>query len=400
MRVLCLDIEGGYGGSSRSLYESIRHLPKGAVCEVWCRRAGPIQAQYRAIGVICDVAIDMPHISSLPRFSRNAYAFSRFLWNWGRSKAFRERLANEAASRFDVVHFNHEGLFLLARWLRRRLGPSMPMTMHIRTQLPPTQFSRWQYRTVVKTCDRLIFITENEARRTALLAGRPAPGEVIYNVVSAPDDDARPLGDLAADPRFKVIAVSNYAYIRGIDRLIDVAAELKRRARTDVLFAIAGTTTLSGSLPGELGRVARSGGDLAAYARQCGVGDMFRFLGHVAASESVILAGDLVVKPTREYNPWGRDILEAMAAAKPVMTVGTYGRFVENGVTGILHPEFDVRAWADEIVRLADNRDEATRLGKAAQQRVLTLCDGAARAGDLRNLWAAVVNESKKPCAA
>ena len=48
MRVLCLDIEGGYGGSSRSLYESIRHLPKGVTCEVWCRRAGPIQAQYRA----------------------------------------------------------------------------------------------------------------------------------------------------------------------------------------------------------------------------------------------------------------------------------------------------------------------------------------------------------------
>ena len=401
MRVLCLDIEGGYGGSSRSLYESIHHLPKGVTCEVWCRRAGPIQAQYSAIGVTSAVASDMPHISSLPRFSRNVYAFSRFMWNWGKSKSFRERLANESASRFDVVHFNHEGLFLLARWLRRRLGASMPMTMHIRTQLPSTLFSRWQYRTIVKTCDRLIFITENEARRTAMLARRPAPGEVIYNVVCAPSDGVRPLDDLAADPRFKVIAVSNYAYVRGIDRLIDVAAELKRRGRTDVLFAIAGTTTLSHSLPGELGRVARSGGDLAAYARQCGVADMFRFLGHVAAPESVILAGDLVVRPTREYNPWGRDILEAMAAAKPVMTVGTYDRFIENGVTGILHPKFDVRAWADEIVRLADNRDEATRLGTAAQQRVLTLCDGPSRARDLRDLWAALIAEkAKQPCAA
>ena len=93
-----------------------------------------------------------------------------------------------------------------------------------------------------------------------LLAGKSVPGSVVYNVVSAPADDARPRADLAAERRFKVVAVSNYAYVRGIDRLIDVAAELKRRDRGDVLFIVAGATALSASLPGELGRVARAGG--------------------------------------------------------------------------------------------------------------------------------------------
>jgi glycosyltransferase involved in cell wall biosynthesis len=401
MRVLCLDIEGGYGGSSRSLYESIRHLPPDVEAEVWCRRQGPIQDRYAAIGVPCRVTPDMPHISSLPRLSRNLLAYGRFLLRWNASHEFRRMLA-EAAGHVDVVHFNHEGQFLLARWLRRNLGQRRPpLTMHIRTHLPSTVFSRWQYRTIVNTLDRLVFITENEAQHTAMLAGHSAPGEVIYNVVTPPTDAVLPLADLVADPRFKVVAVSNYAYIRGIDRLIDVAAELRRRGRADVLFVVAGTTKLSPSLPGDLGRVARAGGDLAEYARLRGVADTLRFLGHVAEPESAVVAGDLVVKPTREYNPWGRDMLEAMAMARPVISVGSYDRFVENGVTGVLHPEFDVDTWADEIIRLADNRDQLAKLGKAGQERVRRLCDGPSRARDLRDLWAAVVaGKVKRPCAA
>lgn len=77
-RVLCLDIEGGYGGSSRSLYQSLSHLPDGAVqAEVWCRRAGPVQVLYAGDGIPCTVKPGMPHVSALPRFTRNLHAFAR-----------------------------------------------------------------------------------------------------------------------------------------------------------------------------------------------------------------------------------------------------------------------------------------------------------------------------------
>ncbi len=398
MRVLCLDIEGGYGGSSRSLFESIRHLPPEATVEVWCRQQGPVRERYEMLGVTCRVSPDMPHFSSLPRLSRNLYVFSRFLMSWRRSGRFRAQLA-EAAKHFDLVHFNHEGLFLLACWLRRRAGASMPLTMHIRTHLPSALFSRWQYRRAVDACDRFVYITENEQRRVAQLVGRSAPGTVIYNIVAPPA--VQPRADLIADPRFKVVAVSNYAFIRGIDRLIDVAAALKARGRTDVLFVIAGRMTLPRSLSGELGQVARAGGDLADFARESDVAEMFKFLGHVSEPENVILACDLLAKPTREYNPWGRDILEAMAFGKPAISVGTYDRFVENGVTGILHAEFDAEQWADEIVRLADDRAQLAALGRAAQERVLKLSDGPSRARDLRDFWAGIIAaNAKKPCVA
>src|SRR4029077_19353825 len=116
---------------------------------------------------------------------------------------FRRMLA-AAAERFDVVHFNHEGLFLLACWLRRHLGRRRPaLTMHTRTHLPSTVFSRWQFRTIARVADRLVFITENERERVQMLAGRKLTGQTIYNIVSRPSGSAAPLHDLVVDARFK-----------------------------------------------------------------------------------------------------------------------------------------------------------------------------------------------------
>ena len=43
---------------------------------------------------------------------------------------------------------------------------------------------------------------------------------------------------------------------------------------------------------------------------------MIRFMGHVKNPEKFIKESDILIRPTRENNPWGRDILEAMALEK------------------------------------------------------------------------------------
>lgn len=394
MRVLCLDIDGGYGGSSRSLFESIRHLRGDVDIEIWCRRDGPVRARYEALGVPFLVTPDMPHISSLPRLSRNLYAFGRFALNWPAGYGFRRSLEAAARDRFDVIHFNHEGLFLLLRAMRRALEDTAALTMHVRTYLPSTVFSRWQYRVIAGAADRVAFITENERDRATALAGRAIEGSVIYNIVGAPERGQVADTRLARDTRLKVAVLSNYAWIRGTDRIIDVARALKVRGRTDILFLVAGNMAMPRSLPGALGTTARRGGSLEDHAREQGVGDMFRFLGHVSDPYPVLAACDALAKPTREYNPWGRDILEAMSFSKPPITIGSYDRFVEDGVTGILHSEFDAERWADEIIRLEGDRELCRRLGAAAAERVARLCDGPSRAHDLLQLWQAAASNS------
>jgi Glycosyltransferase Family 4 len=185
LRVLCLDIEGGFGGSSRSLYQSLSYMDRSQVApEVWCRRDGPVRKRYEALGISCRVMPEMPHISSLPRLSRNMYVYLNFAVHWHQSRKFRDELA-AAAETFDIVHFNHEGLFLLMKALRRRVS-NAPMVTHVRTLLPANEFSRWQYRSLANAADRIVYITENERDNLLRLCGNAPPGPVIYNIAQPP----------------------------------------------------------------------------------------------------------------------------------------------------------------------------------------------------------------------
>ncbi|MGE0093984.1 MAG: glycosyltransferase family 4 protein [Alphaproteobacteria bacterium] len=384
LRILCLDVEGGYGGSSRSLYESLRHLNASeATAEVWCRRDGPIQPRYQAIGIATRVMPAMPRFSALPRLSRNLHAAVTAILEFRRAGAFLEELRRETA-RFDVIHFNHEALFPIAHWLRQR--SRRPMTMHIRTNLIDSMFARFQTRIIANAVDHLVFITENEAEAFRRLGGHPRAASVIYNIVDVPAEPPAPHPAVPADGRFKIACLSSYSYARGLDRLVDVADALARHGR-QVLFVMAGRMALTGSMPGLLGEIGRRRGGLEEFVAARGRSGMFQFLGHVSDPESVLAGCDALVKPTRENNPWGRDTLEALALGKPVLTCGRYDKFVEDGVTGILQPEFDTSLLAGAIMHLDDDRSLVRRMGDAGRGRVRELCDGNARAADLLAVW-------------
>jgi glycosyltransferase involved in cell wall biosynthesis len=390
LRVLCLDIEGGFGGSSRSLYESLRHMDRAAVApEVWCRRDGPVRGRYEAIGVACRVAADMPHMNSLVRFSRNLVGYTRHVRDMLRQKAFRADLLDAVRARFDLVHFNHEGLFLLAAWLRGRHAKAQ--TLHVRTMIPRNTFGRWQCRRIAAANDRLVFITENERGNLEAMLRRGTEGAVIHNIADAGAPAPRHPA-IPHDARLKVALLSNYAWIRGNDRMIEVAEALAARGRRDILFVVAGDMALRGTLPGELGAIARRGGTLADYAAARGVADMFLFLGHVAEPEAVLAACDVLAKPTRVDNPWGRDILEGLGAGKPVISIGHCDTFVETGATGFLMRDYDPGELAEILLLLDADRGLVVRLGATARARIASLCDGPSRARDLVALWREAVS--------
>jgi glycosyltransferase involved in cell wall biosynthesis len=391
LRVLCLDIEGGHGGSSRSLIQSLLNLDRELISpEVICRRSGEFQDIYRAVNIPCRVFPELPKVSSLPRFSRNLIVYSRFLFDFLRARPLLLELVREINERFDLVHFNHEGYWLLAKWLRPRV--SAPFTMHLRTNLQDTVFGRTQERTIGNTMDRLVYITENEQISFERLGGR-CDGQVINNIAAEFPQDTLPHPDIPCDSRFKIACLSNFGWNRGTDRLVEMAQALAGLGRRDILFVVAGDMELSRSLPGVLGEIGGRGGTLGDYAMHCGVGDMFLFLGHVSNPEMVLKACDLVAKPTREANPWGRDIIEAMSAGKPVFSVGTWNGFVLNNKTGLLQEKFEPDNFASEIVRLIDKPEAFKAMGAAGKEHIHKLCSGPERAAELANLWRTTAGE-------
>ena len=56
---------------------------------------------------------------------------------------------------------------------------------------------------------------------------------------------------------------------------------------------------------------------------------MFKFMGYIKNVDELINESDILIRPTREYNPMGRDVLEAMSAGKAVISVGKYDKFVK-----------------------------------------------------------------------
>jgi glycosyltransferase involved in cell wall biosynthesis len=389
LRVLCLDIEGGYGGSSRSLFYLVKHLNRDLVSpEIWCKRAGPIQAMYEALGIRVRIEPRLPKVSSLPRLSRSLYAHSLYAIDFPASAELRARMTREINDRFDVVHFNHEALYLLSRWLRQRT-PRAAFAMHNRTMLVDSWFARRQARILVTSNDANVFITQRERdniRRLAAWSG----GFVVNNVVEIPESPL-PRGEgTSFGSGFKVACLSNYSWMRGIDRLVDVAVALRDMGQSAIRFVIGGKIELSGGLPGLLGKIAARHGTLADYVAARGVGEMFIFLGHVPDPERVLAACDVLAKPSREDNPWGRDILEALAMARPVLACGTCEEFVAPGATGFLYPhglEFDPSRMAADIVRLAAAPALLRQMGVQAQERVRDRCDGPSCATDLLNVW-------------
>ncbi|MCR9220188.1 MAG: glycosyltransferase [Alphaproteobacteria bacterium] len=387
LKVLCLDIEGGRGGSSRSLLQALSALDRRRVAPtVVCRRGGWIEEAYRALEIPCRIEPETPTLTALHRTSRNLAVNALFrMRDWPRSAAFRERLL-QAVDESDLVHLNHISLTPLAGWMRR-LRPAIPVTLHIRTMPVRSVFASRQARAARAACDGFAFITENERLHFESQAGGAAPGAVIYNPAQPIPPGTAPLDAIPADDRLKVACLSNYSHSRGIDRLVDVAAALPEAARRRILFIVAGDMRLTGRLPGALGDVARRGGTLADHAAACGVASSFLFLGHVTEPERVLAAADVLVKPTREANPWGRDILEAMAAGVPVASVGWCDRFVESGETGLLQPRFDAPALADWLTAVDGDRTRLRALGERARRRAETLCAPPRSAAALVDFW-------------
>ncbi len=123
--------------------------------------------------------------------------------------------------------------------------------------------------------------------------------------------------------------------------------------------------------PSEGGKL--SSGDyvdsLHSLARSLGLEDSLRFPGHLAPA-TVMREIDLLVHPS-DLESFGRVVVEAMAAAKPVVAVngGGVAEIVVHEETGLLASPDDPASLAGCIERLVNDTDFASRCGTAGRAR-------------------------------
>jgi len=387
LRVLCLDHEGGHGGSSRSLYAVLRHVDSSQVSvEVWGRQDYGIKSKYQDLKIEFKVVPGMPVYSVFSTSPvRNLSVLKSKMKDFINFRKDAAQFADEVKSRFDVIHFNHVSFFLLAWYLKFKTG--LPSVMHIRTRPYDSLMAYVQAKIIKRIVSHHVFITENERKYLYDLIG-PVKGKIVHNLSITNTNEVSPHPAVAADNRLKISSLSNYDYVRGVDLIIELAKVIDQGGRRDdILFVMAGDMNLTKGLPGRLGEIGAAGGSLADYVNELGLSDMFLFLGHVENPEAVLVACDITIKLSRDNNPWGRDIIEALSFGRPVIAMGSWQGFIHDEQTGYLFDVFDSNVIRQKILDLADNREQLRTMSVECRRSIEEICDGPTSARKLIEIW-------------
>jgi glycosyltransferase involved in cell wall biosynthesis len=83
---------------------------------------------------------------------------------------------------------------------------------------------------------------------------------------------------------------------------------------------------------------------------------------------------DIVVRPSLSADPWGRDIIEAMAMGKPVVAYGTSDFYVKDGITGFLCSK-DKILLINRLQLLIDNVELRCKMGDNSLSLIKNECD-------------------------
>ena len=135
-------------------------------------------------------------------------------------------------------------------------------------------------------------------------------------------------------------------------------------------------------------------GDLREATRRLGVESRVRFLGVRTDVPGILAASDLVVQPSY-YESGGLALMEAMAAARPVIASRTGGipDLVRNEVEGILVPPGEPGPLARAMEKVLRDRGLARRLADAGRRKVTRDHDIDRTAEILDELYARLLAE-------
>ncbi|MFQ5508909.1 MAG: glycosyltransferase family 4 protein [Leptospirillia bacterium] len=159
-----------------------------------------------------------------------------------------------------------------------------------------------------------------------------------------------------------VTVIGRITRLKGHSVLIDALAKLSDLPDVTLLVA--------GSAPP---KKAALQAELTAQVARLGLAGRVVFAGSRKDVDEVLQVSDLLVNCSIQPESFGRTLIEAMAAGKPVIASAHGGALdiVEDGVCGYLVPPGDAGALAEAVRRVMSSTDGGAALGAAGRERVV-----------------------------
>jgi glycosyltransferase involved in cell wall biosynthesis len=342
-------------GGELNLYDFLRLSPEGA--SVILFEDGPLRP------LLEDLAIPVIILSqgSLHDIRRSAglrslvRSIPHFFSMWRRLR--------KLTAKADILYANSQKAFLLSAFARRR---KQPLVWHLHDMLVPEHFSFPIRKLAVFTGNHFAtrIICNSQATAAAYIAegGRADKLEVIYcgldpltfDSVSASDVDAlRPT--ICASDTFLVGVFGRLAKWKGQHVLLEAVSTIP-----EAHVAVVGDAFF---LEDEYKAV------LLARASQPDLAGRVHFLGFRSDIAPLMKAVDVVAHTSTAPEPFGRVVVEAMLAQKPVVAsnAGGVAEIVEDGRSGLLIEAGSHTQLKQALLQLVENPKLRSDLGKTAR---------------------------------
>ncbi|MBI3724367.1 glycosyltransferase family 4 protein [bacterium] len=379
-RVLIVNGKAEAAGSDRSLLELISTMDRSRwVPSVVAPGEGPLTPTYRKHATVHKLELGV--VSAATRAS--AYPLM-VLWQLRSARSIAAIVRRES---IDVVHANT--LIVPAALLGARMAGAKA-TMHAREIIARWPRVHAAYVAIGRRADLVAAISEDVARTFPERDRRTGHVRVVpdgvdlapFNGAATSAEEARVRLGLA--PGALVLGVAGrLAAWKGVEDALEAAAHLLREG-TDLQLVIAG-----GAMPSEPDLPER----LRARARALSIEGRVHLLGQRDDLPLVLPAFSVLVHAARAPEPFGRVLVEAMAASVSVVATAHGGprEIVVPEETGLLVPPGDPDALVAAVGKLARDAVLRERMGRAGRERAFALYDSRANTRAMMDIWDEVV---------
>ena len=398
-RILFVEMAHGFGGSIVSLYQLARGLDRSRYEPVALfYRPNAYLPRFEAEGLRTIV------LNSKQGQAKPASAASIGGRPPGSDDSLRRRLAAGVAllrqvapgaarllriirrERIDLVHLNDVLISNREGVIAARLA-GIPCVSHIRAFERLTALDRWLARRV----DAFLYISRAIAvahQAQGVPAGR---GRVIYNALEPGEFEG------IADRRTarQALGLADSDQVVGlIGRLV---AWKGHRVFLPAMARLAQShPNLRCLIVGEPDPTEPAyAGELEALTAQLGLEERVVFTGYRQGIPTLLPALDVLVHCSLKPEPFGRVIIEGMAAGVPVVGAadGAVPEIIEDGRSGLLAAPGDVQGLAAAVERILDDPHLADSLRQAARRRVNELFTVDAHVRQVQEVYQTLLGE-------
>jgi len=296
----------------------------------------------------------------------------------------------------DIIHTNGFKMHLLGAWTR---PARTPLVWHIHDYVSTRRLMSRLLRWFGRSCT--VAVANSKSVALDLHSLLPTLRTVtVYNGIDL--DRFSPHG-----PKLDLDAAAGLAPAApGTIRVGLVATFARWKGHQIFLQALA---RLSSEIPvrGYIigGPIYQTGGsqwsleELQQQANRLGLREKVGFTGFVEEPARAMRSLDIIVHASTEPEPFGMVIIEGMASGKAVIAseAGGAAEIFADGENALGHPPGDPSALAQQIARLANDKELRDRLGRAGRETAERLYGGSRLAAEMLAVYREIGGVSAEP---